>query len=268
MTRKRAVGYLRVSTLGQQRDGLGLEVQRESVTAYAAEKRLELIEVVEEAASGGVRDGEEFSYEHRPALLSLMARAGTGAFDILLVAKLDRLSRDYATLIVLERRLERSGVEVVSAAEENGDGPVAELLRGQLALIAQFERAQIRERLSGGKAVKRSRGGNTDGRIPYGYRSADGRLVIDEDAARVVRRLYSDARNGYSPGRIARGLNRDGIRSPWGRAWSQTTVRRILANPVYVGERQGIRNAHPAIVSRRAWNAAQAALAARARGAG
>ena len=74
---------------------------------------------------------------------------------MLLVAKLDRLSRDYATLTVLERKLQRHGVEVVSAAEENGDGPIAEFIRGQLALVAQLERAMIVERVSAGKAKKK-----------------------------------------------------------------------------------------------------------------
>lgn len=62
----------------------------------------------------------------RPVLLELVDRAGAGEYDLLVVAKLDRLSRDYPTLAVLERRLQKRGVDVVSAAEENGDGPVAE----------------------------------------------------------------------------------------------------------------------------------------------
>jgi site-specific DNA recombinase len=264
-TPRRAIGYLRVSTDLQAERGLGLEVQHDSVTAYAAVRGLDLIDVVEEAASGGVRAGEEFSYEHRPVLLALMERAEEGEFDVLIIAKLDRLSRDYATLVVLERRLERHGVQVLSAAEEqeNGDGPIAELLRGQLALIAQFERAQIRERLSAGKAKKRSKGGRAEGRVPYGFRSHDAKLELHEPEARVVRGIYRDFQDGRRVSRIARILNRAGVPSPDRRRWCRQTVRAILENPVYSGTQHGICRAHPAIVSRRRFNEVQLFLAER-----
>ena len=86
-------------------------------------------------------------------LLELLDRAQRGEYDILLVARLDRLSRDHVTLVAIERQLQARGVSVVSVAEEhNGDGPLAEFVRGQLALIAEYERALIRERLAAGKA--------------------------------------------------------------------------------------------------------------------
>jgi DNA invertase Pin-like site-specific DNA recombinase len=235
------------------------------VVAYAAVRGLDLVDVVEEAASGGVRAGEEFSYEHRPVLLALMERAEEGEFDVLIIAKLDRLSRDYATLVVLERRLERHGVQVLSAAEEqeNGDGPIAELLRGQLALIAQFERAQIRERLSAGKAKKRSKGGRAEGRVPYGYRSHDAKLELYEPEARVVRRVYRDFQDGRRVARVARELNRSGIPSPDQKRWSRQTVKAILENPVYSGTQHGVARAHQAVISRRRFNEAQLLLANR-----
>ena len=263
---RRAIGYLRVSTDGQAERGMGLEVQRERVTEYAQAKGLELLEVVREAASGGVRNGEDFSYEHRPILLELMERAQAGEFEALIVAKLDRLSRDYATLVVLERRFQRHGVEILSVAEENGDGPVAEFIRGQLALVAQLERALILERVGAGKAAKKKLGRHVHGRIPYGYGSAvAGVLEPVPELVQVVRRIYSDAKDGYSPGRIARDLTREGIPAPQGGAWNTVGVRAILRNPVYTGERYGVKQAHAAIVSRRAWNAAQAALERRSR---
>ena len=261
--RKRAIGYLRVSTDSQAEHGLGLEVQRDTVSAYGALKGYDLIEIVQEAASGGVKEGEEFSYEHRPVLLALMERARAGEYEALIIAKLDRLSRDYATMVVLERRLMRYGVEVISAAEENGDGPVAELLRGQLALIAQFERAQIRERLSAGKAKKRSLGGRAEGRVPYGYRSRDTKLVLFEKEAAIVRRIYSDLQAGWRFSRIARELNRDHIPSPNSSYWSRRTVKAILLNSVYTGELHGVKHTHTAIISRRRWNSVQELLKAR-----
>jgi site-specific DNA recombinase len=194
-----------------------------------------------------------------------------GRVHVLLVAKLDRLSRDHPSLVVLERRLQKHQVEVVSVAEQNGDGPLAEYIRAQVALVAQLERSMILERVNAGKARAKRDGRHVHGRIPYGYRSAGGgKLAIHTykvdrektsyaDEAAIVRRIFTDARDGWNPGRIARELNRDGIPAAQGGPWSYQVVRGILRNPVYAGERYGVRGAQPAIVSRRLWNAAQRA---------
>jgi site-specific DNA recombinase len=160
------------------------------------------MDVVTETASGGVQNGAEFSWEHRPVLLELIERAQAGEYDVLLVARLDRFSRDHATLVVLERRLERHGVSVVSVAEESGDGPVAEFIRGQFALVAQLERALIRDRVTAGKLQKKKLGRHVHGRVPYGYRSTGGILQHVDEFVPIVQRIYRDARDGRTPGRI------------------------------------------------------------------
>jgi DNA invertase Pin-like site-specific DNA recombinase len=266
---KRAIGYVRVSTAGQAERGMSLAAQQERVSEHAAAKGWQLLAIVSEAASGGVRDGEEFSWEHRPQLLGLIEQAECAAYDVLLVAKLDRLSRDHATLTILERRLQRHGVDVVSVAEENGDGPLAEFIRGQLALVAQLERAMILERVGAGKAKKKALGRHVHGRVPYGYSSEDGILTPVADLAPIVRRIISDIAAGDSPGKVARRLTADDVRSPQGgEAWSANTVRLIASNPAYAGERYGVKRAHEAIVSRRALNAATRTLESRGRKSG
>lgn len=261
---RRAIGYIRVSTAGQAERGMSLPAQQERVREHAKGKGWQLLGIVSEAASGGVRDGEEFSWEHRPQLLELIDRAERGEYDVLLVAKLDRLSRDHATLTILERRLQRHGVEVVSVAEENGDGPLADFIRGQLALVAQLERAMILERVSAGKAKKKALGRHVHGRVPYGYSSENGILTPDPDVTPIVRRIFRDVTDGRSPGRIARELTAEGVPSPQGgRAWSANGIRSIVTNTAYAGERYGVKRAHEAIVSRRAFNAAGVALRSR-----
>jgi DNA invertase Pin-like site-specific DNA recombinase len=262
--RRRAIGYLRVSTDLQANGGLGLSVQRDKVREYAAAHDLELVDLVEEAAFGGVREGELFSWEHRPVLRELVARAERREFEVLLVARLDRLSRDFATLVVLERQLARHGVEVISAAEENGDGPIAEYVRGNLALLGQLERGLIRQRLDLGRAKARSMGRHAVGRCPYGYLSADktdsrGTLRIDPERAPVVKRIFTLARDGDGPSRIARRLNHEGVPGPTGKGWNRQTVTNLVRNTVYAGEMHSVRGAQPAIVSRRLWNAANRA---------
>jgi site-specific DNA recombinase len=263
--RLRAVGYVRVSTQGQADHGMSLADQRDRIREYATEKGYELARIEQEAASGGLRSDEVHSWEHRPILLDVMDRAADGSFDVLIVAKLDRLSRDHVTLVTLERQLQRHGVRVESVAEEqNGDGPLAEFVRGQLALVAQLERGVILERVRAGKARKKALGRHVHGRIPYGYQSERGVLEPVPAVAEVVRRIFARAVAGDSPGRIARSLNREGTASPRGAAWTSKAVSRIVTNPVYAGERYGVKKAHPAIISRRTFNAANAELERRA----
>ena len=162
--------------------------------------------------------------------------------------------------------LQQHGVEVVSAAEQNGDGPIAAYLRGNLALIAELERAMIRERLAAGKAQKRKQGRNIGGPPPFGYRrDEDGAFVVDEHAAQIVRRIFSDAASGMSAARIARYLSDEGIASPKGGTWNRKVIRGMILNPAYAGERYGVKRAHEPIVSRQLWNRAKEALKARSR---
>ncbi|MFN8188777.1 MAG: recombinase family protein [Gaiellales bacterium] len=261
-----AIAYLRVSTALQAEHGMGLAAQRAKVEEYAAEHGLALAELVEEAASGGIADGEVFSHEHRPKLSALLERASRGEFSVLLVARLDRLSRDHATCVFLERSFRRYGVEVVSASEANGEGAYNDFVRGILAQVAELERGLIRERLQAGRAAKARQGRHVHGRVPYGYRSERGRLSPNQETAPVVRRIFDEARDGRTPGRIARALTRDGIPAPQGgEQWHEQSVRLILENVAYAGERHGVKRAHPAIISRRRFNEVQRALEARAR---
>jgi site-specific DNA recombinase len=263
---KRVIGYLRVSTRGQAEKGMGLAAQRQRVRDYAGEQGLELVEIVEEAASGAVKEGALFSHKHRPILSRLIERAGQGEYDVLLVASFDRLSRDYMSLLFLKRLLKTYGVETVSTLEENGNGDaVGELIERVIAAIHEFERRRLLERIKAGKEQKRATGGSIGGPAPYGYVSTAEGMTPNRADAPVVRRIFEETRDGYTPGRIAKGLNADAIESPSGRAWNRQTVRNIIENAVYAGQRFGVKAAHPAIVSRRLFNAANETLRARAR---
>ena len=106
-------------------------------------------------------------------------------------------------------------------------------------------------------------GGRAEGRVPYGYRSRDTKLVLFEKEAAIVRRIYTDLQAGWRFSRIARELNRDHIPSPNSSYWSRRTVKAILLNSVYTGELHVVKHTHTAIISRRRWNSVQELLEAR-----
>ena len=266
----RAFAYLRVSTSGQAEKGMGLEAQRQAVRDVLASCEgagLELLEVVQETASGAAKDGELFSLEHRPVLAELVTRAERREYDALLVSSLDRLSRDQVEQLYLKRLLGKFGVQVVSAAgETNGNGDaLSDLVDRLLGAVHDFDRRRIIERTKAGKAAGRRAGRHVAGRVPYGYRASDapGRLAIDQDEAAVVRSVFEQAKHGVGAAAIARRLNEAGVAGPTGGLWSRQAVAHLLRNPVYYGELHNVAKAQPAIVSRRVWNQAHTRMARR-----
>jgi site-specific DNA recombinase len=182
----------------------------------------------------------------RPALERLRDRAAEGAFEVLLCHAPDRLARRYAYQVLLLEELTRAGVEVVFArGGEQSGSPEDELLRQFQGMIAEYERAQIRERTRRGK-LHRARTGHqavTAG-APYGYRFVkktdltDGYWEINESEAQVVRevfRRYTEEQVAIAE--LARWLTAQEIPTRTGkRVWDRSTVWGMLRNPAYHGQ--------------------------------
>jgi site-specific DNA recombinase len=182
----------------------------------------------------------------RPALERLRDRAAEGAFEVLLCHAPDRLARRYAYQVLLLDELQRVGVEVIFAKEpERGETPEDELLRQFQGMIAEYERAQIRERSRRGK-LHRARGGSQAvlSGAPYGYRyvrkseHVDAFYEIDEAQATVVREVFERySEHGESIADIARALSERDVPTRTGKqVWDRSTVWAMLRNPAYRGQ--------------------------------
>src|SRR5918992_3740643 len=182
----------------------------------------------------------------RPALERLRDRAAEGAFEVLLCHAPDRLARRYAYQVVLLEELQRAGVEVCFAKEpDRGATPEDELLRQFQGMIAEYERAQIRERTRRGK-LYRARAGSQAvmSGAPYGYRYVkktehnEGYWEIDETEAEVVRRVFHRyTEEQLSIAQIAGWLTEQGVPTRTGKAvWDRSTVWGMLRNPAYRGQ--------------------------------
>jgi site-specific DNA recombinase len=182
----------------------------------------------------------------RPALERLRDRAAEGAFEVLLCHTPDRLARRYAYQVLLLEELARGGVEVIFAhGGERAGTPEDELLRQFQGMIAEYERAQIRERTRRGK-LHRARTGHQAvmAGAPYGYRFVrkteitDGYWEIIDHEAQVVReifRRYTD--EDCSIAELARWLTEQEIPTRKGkRVWDRSTVWGMLRNPAYCGQ--------------------------------
>jgi DNA invertase Pin-like site-specific DNA recombinase len=236
---KRAALYGRYSTdLQNERS---IEDQFALCRSYAAREGLAVVATFEDRARSGA------SMVERDGLLDLLAQIAKGAFDVVVVEHVDRLSRDMADLANLHKRLTFRGVEIRAAHS----GLVDTATVGLFGIVGQMQREEgvkkIRRGLAGVVREGRSAGG-----LSYGYRVVNrvderGDLIrglreIAEAQAEVVRRVFREYADGRSPRDIAAGLNRDRIAPPRGRLWNASTLNGfgkrgsgLLQNELYAG---------------------------------
>lgn len=215
------VSYLRVSTAKQGASGLGLEAQRAAVTDYLNGGRWEVIAEYVEVESG--------SNDDRPKLADALARCRLHNAT-LVIAKLDRLSRDAHFLLGLQK----AGVRFVAA-----DMPEAnEMVVGIMAVVAQAERKMISARTKVALAAAKARGvklGGNRGNLPTvgdRGRAASAAVRLARVGARVsdLQPILAEIRatGAESLRDIAQGLNARGIPTARGGAWSAVQVKRVL----------------------------------------
>jgi DNA invertase Pin-like site-specific DNA recombinase len=196
----------------------------------------------------------------REGMLRLMERAKEGAADIVLVFAMSRFAREQVWQELAHRQLVAYGLRVVSLNEPNIEHT---LFRGVLGVVnqyaseqtSQFVRAAVRQRVEKGL---------WHGVAPLGYRSEDKVLVMDEETAPVVRRIYALWLGGANLTDIAERLIAESAPPRSGKPWHRTTIRDVIANPAYVGRThingtvyEGV---HPALIDQADWERAQELL--------
>jgi site-specific DNA recombinase len=230
----RAALYARVST-DEQAEKYGLASQLRELRALAERKAYTV-------PTGGdfIDDGYSGATLDRPALARLRDAIRAGAFDVLLVHDTDRLSRSLAHQLLLLEEFERARVRVDFATVTADPTPEGTMLLQMKGMIAEYERAKIRERTSRGRREKARQGLRPGSAPPYGYQldpTLRGRLLVDEEQAAVVRMMFDwlvDKQRSVRS--IAVELRRLGIRSQRGPTWAMSSVRRVLTNRAYIGE--------------------------------
>ncbi len=227
----RWVAYLRVSTERQGKSGLGIEAQRAAVNAFLNGGAWSLLSEFVEVESGKRND--------RPMLAeALQACRMTGA--TLLIAKLDRLSRDAHFLIGLQR----AGVAFRACDMPEADGFVV----GIMAMVAQREREMISARTKAALAVAKARGvkmGGFRGHVPDAALATEARRRSAAEYADTVGPTIEAAHaEGLSLRQIAARMIERGIKTPKGGAWTAASVRAVLLR------RQGSGAASPPTVAK------------------
>ena len=233
-----------------------LDAQREACEAFVASQKSEgWVELAERYDDGGFSGGSL----DRPALKRLLANIETGQVDVVVVYKIDRLSRSLTDFARLVDVFDRKGVTFVSVTQSfNTTTSMGRLTLNILLSFAQFEREVIGERIRDKFAASRRKGMWMGGFVPLGYRVENRKLVIDETEGAVVRMIFERFVKIGSATALVRDLVAEGVRTRRGRAVDKGFLYKLLNNRVYIGEAVHKGTAYPGehqpIISRALWD--------------
>jgi site-specific DNA recombinase len=249
-----------------------LDAQREACEAYIRSQAHEGWKLVKTAYDDGGFSGGTLE---RPALQRLLADLGRGLVDVIVVYKIDRLTRSLADFARIVETLDRQGASFVSITQQfNTTTSMGRLTLNVLLSFAQFEREVTGERIRDKIAASKRKGMWMGGNLPLGYDVKDRQLVVNEAEAQTVRYLFQRYVELGTVAALQTDLNRCGIVSKvWtsssgkrrgGLGYSRGALYYLLRNPIYIGRiaHRGASYAgqHSSIVPQDLWDRVQALL--------
>ena len=236
ITRKlRCAIYTRKSNeAGLEQEFNSLHAQREACEAYIASQKSEgWVLVRDQYDDGGISGGTL----ERPGLKRLMQDVEDGLVDVIVVYKIDRLSRSLADFAKLVEVFDQHGVTFVSVTQQfNTTTSMGRLTLNILLSFAQFEREVTAERIRDKVAASRRKGMWMGGVPPFGYRVENRKLVVDDEAATHVRWIFARFLEIGSCTELAREVDTRSIRTPRGNRIDKKYLYRLLNNRAYLGE--------------------------------
>jgi site-specific DNA recombinase len=261
---KRCAVYCRVSTDERLHQSFNsIDAQKEAGLASIASQRAEgWIPVPDDYIDPGFSGGNL----ERPGLKRLVADIEAGKIDIVVVYKIDRLTRSLTDFSRLIEVFERNKVSFVAVTQQfNTTTSMGRLMLNVLLSFAQFEREVTGERIRDKIAASKAKGMWMGGPLPLGYDVENRLLVINDVEASLVRRIFKDFVRCRSTTDMVRELTADGQTTKSGRPISKAMLYKLMHNRIYLGEilHKGkyYTGQHQAIIEQNLWDAVHAILA-------
>ena len=257
-----AVYTRKSSEEGLEQEFNSLHAQREACESYIASQRSEgWVLIRDRYDDGGISGGTL----ERPGLQRLLEDIEDGLVDVVVVYKIDRLSRSLSDFAKLVEVFDRNGVTFVSVTQSfNTTTSMGRLTLNILLSFAQFEREVTAERIRDKIAASRRKGMWMGGFVPWGYDVRNRKLVVNPTEAAVVRSIFERFVATGSATVLARELRQEGIRTQRGSPIEKKLLYRLLSNRVYIGEAvhkgQSYPGEHAAIIDRELWDRVHAIL--------
>jgi DNA invertase Pin-like site-specific DNA recombinase len=266
MTRKlRCAVYTRKSSEeGLEQEFNSLDAQREACEAYVASQKAEGWLLTPDRYDDGGYSGGTLE---RPALKRLITDIETKKVDVIVVYKIDRLSRSLMDFARLVEVFDRNGVTFVSVTQQFSTvTSMGRLTLNVLLSFAQFEREVIGERIRDKFAASRRKGMWMGGWAPLGYDIKDRKLVVSETEAKLVQSIFRRFARGIQPQILINELAKEGARNKNGKPIDKGYLYRVLHNRVYLGEAVHKGTAYPGehdpIIERDLWDQAHSLISA------
>ncbi|MEL6569902.1 MAG: recombinase family protein [Pseudomonadota bacterium] len=277
MTKVRCAIYTRKSSdEGLDQAFNSLDAQREACEAYIKAQKHEGWRALPDHYDDGGASGGTLE---RKALQRLLAEVDAGRVDMVVVYKIDRLTRSLSDFAKLVERLDEAGASFVSVTQQfNTSTSMGRLTLNVLLSFAQFEREVTAERIRDKIAASKKKGLWMGGLVPLGYDKTDAGLVINTSEAETVRAVFKGYLETGNVARVKEIADRNGFRTKTrtltsgqvieGKPLSRGRLYHLLSNPIYVGKiahRDAVYDGlHEAIISKEVWAEVQAKRSANA----
>lgn len=225
----KVAAYVRVSTDEQVQEGYSIAAQRNRLEAYAISQGWEIVQWY-------VEEGQSAKDMNRTELQRMLKGIQQNIFDVVLVYRLDRLTRSVLDLYELLKNFEEHGVKFKSATEAyDTTTATGKLFLTLIASLAQWERENLGERVRMGMLQKAKEGKWAVSMAPIGYELEEDYLKVNPVEAAVVKEIFSLYVSGVGMNKIARMLNQRGLKTKTNKNWQANTIVYVLKNPIYIG---------------------------------
>ena len=209
-----------------------IEGQVRVITDYAKNNDIQIVDSYIDRATTGTND-------NRAAFQKMMKASSKKNWDLVLVYKLDRFSRNKYEMAIHRKTLRNNGIKLVSVTENIPDSPEGVILESVLEGMAEYYSMDLSQKTKRGKQETRLKGNLEGGRPPFGYKvvkiNGENKVVVCEEDAAIVRRIFEECLSGKVPAKIAEGLAADGIRNRSGKFFIERNINDMLHNEKYIG---------------------------------
>ncbi|WP_435924022.1 recombinase family protein [Paenibacillus sp. DYY-L-2] len=230
------IGYVRVSTQGQAKDGYSLSYQQDAIRSYCQEQGWNLMNIYSDEGISGAKVDEEALEVDRIGFQSILAALSTQSIDSVIVLNTSRLWRSDIVKVLVHREFKKHGVDVRSIEQPTYSiykkDPNDFLINGMMELLDQYQRLEIALKLGRGRYKKAEQGGYAGGRATFGYKAKKGQkyIQVDEKQAITVRRVFQlkEKHPAWTLTQVAETMNEEGYKTGQGRLFTKVQIKRIL----------------------------------------
>lgn len=237
---KRVAIYCRVSTVEQAEEGYSIDEQNLKIREYCEREGHKIYNLYEDRGISGK------NITNRPGIKQLLHDATENKFDLVIVWKLNRISRKLLDILNIVELLNKHNIAFRSLTENfETETPSGKLQLNIMGAIGEFERETIAENVKMG-LLARAREGRWNGGVVLGYdlvelpndgkKRKNTRLEINEKEANTVRRIFELYSQGYGYKAVVNRVNKEGYKTKRNKQFAVSTVKEILQNPVYIGK--------------------------------